>query len=289
LGVVKETDETIEIAGRKLPCRRAEVRREIDGEPYTLTFWVSPQVPGGTVKSQGGPRKEKDPTTRMLALEWRKETASEVDEVSTRREAEDALRKVEEKLSGAKTLRFGYEQLFQGTKTTGRFAREGDRLYFGWTQPRERGGPLSHTRVSDGKDFVLIINGKRGPETHKPHPGLGAHALDVILNAAATSLDPWWDVEEGRPPREKAERADLRVRGREKVGGREVIVLEFLTGKAGSGRHLTLWVDVERGVPLKRFLDPADGDLAFGRLEDAYSDFVFDEPIDPSTFEVPKE
>lgn len=289
LGVVKESEETLEIAGRKLACRRSDIKRDVSGVQYIMSFWVCPQIPGGTVKSEGRPAGEKAPSNRMTVLEWRKAGEAGVDEASTRTEAENILKKVEDTLVGAKTLSLDYTHTYDGTQTKGRFAREGDRLLFTFTQPRERGGPLTHTRISDGREFVLIVNGKRTP-SHKVQGGHSANAIAVLLYAAPTSLDPWSEVEEGAPPHQKSESRDFRVRGRERIADRESIVLEFMTGKAGARNHVTLWVDVARSVPLKRLMIRADGEPAFrGRLEETYSNVVMNEAIDPSTFVPPKE
>lgn len=292
LGIVRESEEILELAGRKFKCRRVEVRRDVGGTPFEMSFWNCPDVPGGTVKSEGGPVGEKAPSNRMTVLEWRKESPSGIDDVSTRAEAEKILKKVEETLAGAKTLRFDYARTYDGAPLNGSFAREGDRLHFSFTEERKREGPLRHTRVSDGREFALAVNERKAVKS-KVQPGLGANAIAVMLHAAPESLDPWFNVEEGIPLRSAVELSDLRTRGSAKVGALEAVVLEFLRGKPGDGAnrsHVTLWVDGRRLLPLKRLVIPASEEPKYvSRLEETFSNFVLDSPIPPETFQIPRE
>ena len=291
LGIVKETEETLEVAGRKLACRRADVRREVGGVPYKMRFWTCGDVPGGTVRSEGGPAGEKAPSNRMTALEWRKVTATGIQEVSTRAEGEELLKKVEDTLVRANTLRFDYARTFNGEPLKGRFAREGDRLFFTFTSERKVGGPLTHTRISDGKAFLLSVNSKK-VEPFKVSPGLGANAVAVMLYGVPESLDPWSNVEEGKPLKSTVELSDVRIRGREKTGDVDATVVDTLRTRSGDPRnreYVTVWIDARRAVPLKRLVIQAgaEPDYAF-RLEETFSDFEFDKPLDPSTFQVPE-
>ncbi len=289
LGIVKESDEILEIAGRKLSCRRSDVRREVGGVPFKMSFWTCPDVPGGTVKSEGGSAGEKDPLNRMVVLEWRKESSSGVDEISTCKEAKSILKQVEETLFKARTLRFDYTHTFEGKTGTGRFAREGDKIFYTLTCPRSD-TPLTHTRVSNGTELLFYVNGERKGIARKTYAGMGANAVTLMLYAIPSSLDPWFEVEEGAPPREREELTDIRVRGRVKLGQRETIILERLTGHPKPDRLESLWIDTGKHVPLKRESIYSREKIVFsGRLEDTYSNYVIDESLDASTFVVPKE
>jgi hypothetical protein len=50
--VPKESEETIEIAGRSLVCRRTEHAATLHGQPFSIIFWKSDQVPGGIARSE---------------------------------------------------------------------------------------------------------------------------------------------------------------------------------------------------------------------------------------------
>ncbi len=82
----------------------------------------------------------------------------------------------------------------------------------------------------------------------------------------------------------------IRLRGRGKLGERETVVLERGTGKDRVDRFELLWIDASRFVLLKRVSVDVGAEPKYtGRLEDAFSGYVFDEPMDPATFVFPKE
>jgi hypothetical protein len=286
LGVLKETEETLEIAERKLACRRSDVKREVGGVPYEMSFWLCPDVPGGTVKSQGGPAGEKAPSNLMVALEWKREG---IDEVSTRAEAEKILKTVEDTLVGARTLRFEYARTYDGSPLKAPFAREGDRFAFTSTSERRNGVPLIHGGVCDGKTFLFSLNGAPVKRVAAKE-GFGANAVAALLYGAPESMDSWGWVYEDLPVPSRAAISDARIRGKVDLGGTETILIEHLRDeRLGFKRHVSVWVDARRFVPLKRFVLRAGSEPVFdGRLEETFSEFRLNEPIDPSIFTVPK-
>ncbi len=48
----KETEETVELAGRSLACRRIDHEATLHGQEFRVSFWTSDHVPGGLVKSE---------------------------------------------------------------------------------------------------------------------------------------------------------------------------------------------------------------------------------------------
>jgi hypothetical protein len=48
----QESDETLEVAGRSLVCRKIHRATTLHGQPFSVTLWVSDQVPGGVVRSE---------------------------------------------------------------------------------------------------------------------------------------------------------------------------------------------------------------------------------------------
>ena len=49
-----EVEETIEVLGRPLPCRRIERLADVGGRKLRMTVWLSDQVPGGMARSELG-------------------------------------------------------------------------------------------------------------------------------------------------------------------------------------------------------------------------------------------
>jgi hypothetical protein len=48
----KESEETLEVAGRQVACRRIERSTMLHGAPFSTTVWTSDQVPGGVVQME---------------------------------------------------------------------------------------------------------------------------------------------------------------------------------------------------------------------------------------------
>lgn len=48
----KEADETIDVAGRPLVCRRLDHTTTLHGQPFSVSFWMSDQVPGGIARTE---------------------------------------------------------------------------------------------------------------------------------------------------------------------------------------------------------------------------------------------
>ena len=47
-----EGDEVVEVAGRKVKCHWTQVKGKHPESAMVFKFWVSPEIPGGTVKSE---------------------------------------------------------------------------------------------------------------------------------------------------------------------------------------------------------------------------------------------
>lgn len=69
-GAPKEADETIEVAGRSLVCRRIEHAASLHGQPLSVTFWLSDLVPGGIVRAED--RMGTGPATKTTVTAFEK-------------------------------------------------------------------------------------------------------------------------------------------------------------------------------------------------------------------------
>jgi hypothetical protein len=72
----------------------------------------------------------------------------------------------------------------------------------------------------------------------------------------------------------------------EKVGGRDAKVISFaLAGLPGADWNVTLWIDAETALPLKRVVVPLGGEA--GRITETYQ-FTLNPKIAAGAFQLPK-
>jgi hypothetical protein len=69
----RETDETLDVAGRSLPCRKIVYEATHDGRPISIAQWISDQVPGGVVRMEG--RMDAGHVTTMRVISFEKKNA----------------------------------------------------------------------------------------------------------------------------------------------------------------------------------------------------------------------
>jgi outer membrane lipoprotein-sorting protein len=154
---------------------------------------------------------------------------------------------------------------------------------------------LKVTLVSDGKHLRLrkTEGGKTRPDRDRPTPkNLGA-ALTRVLSRAGV-LFGLNSLPLGQKDKEiKADEfsvSDLKLGGKEKVGEREAQVLRYTLGRVERADKLavTVWIDTQTHLPLKRVItDPKEG-AAKGRLVETYTDFKVGAKVDAKKFELPK-
>jgi hypothetical protein len=81
---------------------------------------------------------------------------------------------------------------------------------------------------------------------------------------------------------------DFKAGAAEKVGKRQAKVLRYRFGKGGKGdAEITLWIDAENGLPLKRVFFLPRG-VFEGRITEMHTAFNLNPKIDGKTFELPK-
>src|SRR5262249_20185655 len=81
---------------------------------------------------------------------------------------------------------------------------------------------------------------------------------------------------------------DLRLGGKQKVGGREALVLVYsAVHPDGSTLPATLWVDAQTHLPLKRVTVFTNGPGS-SRTTETFTDVRIDEKVDPREFEIKK-
>jgi hypothetical protein len=68
---IKEGEETLEIAGRKIKCKTVESKMEMQGMKITSKAWTSDEVPGMMVKSESKTEGAAEGTSKMTLVEWK--------------------------------------------------------------------------------------------------------------------------------------------------------------------------------------------------------------------------
>ena len=66
----EETGETLKVAGRPLVCRKIAYETTQDGQPLSVAYWMSDQVPGGLVRMES--RMGKSQVTTMTVISFEK-------------------------------------------------------------------------------------------------------------------------------------------------------------------------------------------------------------------------
>jgi hypothetical protein len=127
--------------------------------------------------------------------------------------------------------------------------------------------------------------------------GKGFHQmLAVVLSRGGIGYAvfglPYWVHGDGGidpdTPESKLTVYDFKAGAAEKVGKRQAKVLRYRFGKGGKGdAEITLWIDAESGLPLKRVFFLPMG-VFEGRITETYTAFNLNPKIEGKTFELPK-
>jgi outer membrane lipoprotein-sorting protein len=209
------------------------------------------------------------------------------------KEAEKLYRTMEKKISTCKSLQttFDAEMGMGGLafkfKGTLRLA-EGDKariemdLNFMEKQ-------MKMLMVSDGKTMYTKQD-DQVQTTEKPGESgkdmLGGCVARIGLGSAFMVM--------GTRPGEKKEKFDLdkelpvrdfKLGAREKIGEANAQVVEYTVTATGQQFKVSVWIDVQTSLPLKRTMT-ADKDGV--RFTESYSAFTIDGRLDPKMFEIPK-
>lgn len=203
-------------------------------------------------------------------------------------EAEELFKKMEAKVVGAKTVQLKLE----GNMEPMEFKIKGE-LWFG------EGGRVkldlegktadmvrSISLVSDGS--TIHVSGGDDQKSFKAPETFSRLMRTCFARVGFLGSVDGSDSETkaGTEPAEAFTVSDFKMGAKEKVGERSAQAIEFTATKKNDKdtASMTLWIDVETQLPLKRTLTMG------GRiLNESYSGLKLDERIDAAKFEVPKE
>jgi outer membrane lipoprotein-sorting protein len=225
------------------------------------------------------------------------------------KEAERLFRAMEKKIKDAKAFEVAFTYQLEGKTTKGSLLLTNDNktrlqlsgpFYFGLKSNAK------FELVSDGKQFktkgaklVIATNGQAGFDVDGQSEGkIGKqfHALHAVIlsrgGIGAIVLGLPYFLGEDRDidpdqPESKMTVYDFKASAAEKVGERQAKVLHYRFGKGGNDdAEMTLWIDAETGLPLKRVLALPKGDKI--RITENYSQFKLNPKVEAKAFELPK-
>jgi outer membrane lipoprotein-sorting protein len=150
------------------------------------------------------------------------------------------------------------------------------------------------TTVSDGKRMLTIgavpRQNDQVPEqlTEIALSSVTRVGIWLTLNAVLENQDPAKEYKDFDPDKTFAV-SDFKLGPKEMVAGKEAQVLEYNATMADESLSVTVWIDTQTHLPLKRTLKvgPAGPDQVIV-LTESYTKVVLDENADDKKFEVPK-
>ena len=225
------------------------------------------------------------------------------------KDAEKLFRAMEKKIKDAKALEVAFTYQLEGKPAKGTLLLTDDNktrlqvsghYFFG-----VKGNP-SFTLVSDGKKFktkgakfgiatigrpFIEPGGQSEGEIGKGFHALlattltrGGVGLTVLALPTTTGADGTIDPD---TPESKMTVYDFKAGAAEKVGERQAKVLRYRFGKGGNDDgEITLWLDAENGLPLKRVFALPKGEKI--RITESYSEFKLNPKVDAKAFALPK-
>jgi outer membrane lipoprotein-sorting protein len=206
-------------------------------------------------------------------------------------EAQKLFRAMEERIKKAGTVRLTFEidaTEVRPTKTwlkgTLAFAR-GNKARL--QVEAGEGAPVrKYGLTSDGTRLRLTSAGE--PPKDMDVPKKQNEVLAAAVGRVGLYLGLFWLEKSDRLGDEPFPVKDFKLGGKEKVGKREARILTYAC-RHDAKRYLsvTVWVDTQTGLPLKRVLRHPEED-AGERITETYTDLRLDEKVDPKLFELPK-
>jgi len=223
-------------------------------------------------------------------------------------DAEKLFRDMEKKIKAAKAFEVHFAYQLDKTTTQGSLLLTKDnktrlrlngRFHFGAKRN------ASFELVSDGKrlktkgaKLVIASNGQAGyadGRTEKETPRSLYGALTATLSRGGMGFTvmilPYLIGSDTDPDGEesKMHAYDFKAGAAEKVGEREARVIRYRFGKGDTcpdDAEVTLWIDAETNLPLKRVLETPRGERI--RITETYNEFKLDPKVDAKAFELPK-
>jgi outer membrane lipoprotein-sorting protein len=147
------------------------------------------------------------------------------------------------------------------------------------------------TTVSDGARMLTIgavpRQNDQAPEqlTEIALSSMTRGGLWLPLIAVLENHDPAKEYKDFDPDKSFAV-SDFKLGPKEMVAGTEAQVLEYNAKIAGHSFFVTVWIDTQTHLPLKRMLKAGPNQVLI--LTESYTKVVLDEEADDKEFEVPK-
>ncbi len=209
-------------------------------------------------------------------------------------EAEKAFRAMEQRLLAAKTLRFAFamtievdtrEDKLKGTVTLGEANRASINV-----NGTMSGKPLEMLMVSDGAKMVAKVVGSPTQGPRDTPRGAGALILGTVARAGVFA-GLFYSVNDKKEPEldDLFQVTDVKIGARQKIAGKDVLVLEYVIGFRGAKEkgRVTLWVESKSHLPLKRVFTINDASHKV-RVMEVYEGTEIDAKVDDKVFELPK-
>lgn len=203
-------------------------------------------------------------------------------------EAEELFKKMEEKFSKAKTVFLKFEGTLepQGIRMTGELHMgEGTRTRCE-VEAKKDSEKDSTSIISDGKSIQLLGRGNPisqtfdAPESFGRLMRIGAARAGILVSMEFAG----GQTKAGQDPKTAIVASGFKLGASEKVGDRESQSIEYTLSKEGDlDASVTVWIDPETHLPLKRILKKGTKTLT-----ENYPKITLDEKIDPAKFELPK-
>jgi outer membrane lipoprotein-sorting protein len=155
------------------------------------------------------------------------------------------------------------------------------------------GRPHKATTVSDGKRMLTIgavpRQNDQAPEqlTEIVLSSVTRGGVWLTLYAVLENHDPAKEYKDFDPDKSFAV-SDFKLRPKEMVAGKEAAVLEYNAKIADQSLSVTVWIDTQTHLPLKRTLKVGPDPDQVLILTETYTKVVLDENADDTEFEVPK-
>jgi outer membrane lipoprotein-sorting protein len=240
---------------------------------------------------QGLPRKV-DTMRYVLALLLLPALLGLSSALAQENEAEKLFRAVEKKIKAARAIQVASEIHLQEKEKQGKFkaslllARD-DKAQLKLSGELD-GKEMKMEVLSDGKQLKVHISffpeAKEQPLPKKFHDTVSALVSRVGLLGGMFIVRNKEDEEKEVDVEKLFPLSDFKMEAAEKVGGRDTKVMSYTVVPDKKEARVTLWVDANTLLPLKRLIVPKGEN---DRFTETYTQFTLNPKIDPKTSESP--
>jgi outer membrane lipoprotein-sorting protein len=211
-------------------------------------------------------------------------------------EAEQLFRKMETKLTSAKSLECSHEAKIEGGKGPGSVKAsltlaEGNKSRL---DVSGRFGDFEEkiTLVSDGEKVVSLADrpGPKGPAPKWLNDAYRASLARAGLVVALTFIEGVGEQPKEFKADDEMKVSNFKLGKKEKVGDKEAQVVQYNVNikEFSDPWEVSAWIDTKTNLLLKREVRIKKGDDRITNTE-TYSKISIDEKIDPKKFELPKD